>query len=61
MNPTIEVAVESSGPERARADVGLAYITGHSGWFVMDPHCDPNPLLGDSDWLPQSRGRDWRM
>jgi hypothetical protein len=29
MNPTIKVAVESSGPERAGADVGLVYITGH--------------------------------
>jgi hypothetical protein len=38
LNPTIEATVEFRGRERAGADVGLVYITGHSGWFVVDPH-----------------------
>ena len=38
LNPTIEVTVEFRGRERAGADVGLVYITGHSGRFVVDPH-----------------------
>jgi len=38
LNPTIEATVEFRGRERAGADVGLVYITGHSGRFVVDPH-----------------------
>jgi hypothetical protein len=37
-NPTIEATVESRRRERANADVGLIYITGHSGRFLEDPH-----------------------
>jgi hypothetical protein len=38
LNPTIEATVEFRGRERAGAIVGLVYITGHSGRFVVDPH-----------------------
>jgi hypothetical protein len=38
LHPTIEAKVEFRGRERAGADVGLVYITGHSGRFVVDPH-----------------------
>ena len=36
-NPTIEATVESRRRELANADVGLGYVTGHSGRFVVDP------------------------
>ena len=55
LNPTIEVTVESRGRERAGADVGLVYITGHSGRFVVDPHSTHRATFGRYSRRPQSR------